>query len=110
MVEQNLRALKALGHEPSSAIITSFLQLKLDPTTMFEWQKCSQSHTDIPHCDEFLQFIDLRAQASESTEPKRNTLLTQLHPPSQAHLRISLVIVLRVALASILFTVQGHVS
>lgn len=41
MVIQHLRALKSLGHEPSQA---SLLEMKLDPTTMFEWQKQSGSH------------------------------------------------------------------
>ena len=35
LVVQHLRALKSLGHEPSQAFITSLLELKLDPTTMF---------------------------------------------------------------------------
>ena len=37
MAKQHLRALKALGHEPSGSFITSLLKLKLDVNTMFEW-------------------------------------------------------------------------
>ena len=72
-VQQHLRALKALGHEPSSAFITSTLELKLDVTTMFEWQKHSQSSTDVPPYQELLEFLDLRAQASEAatSEPTK---------------------------------------
>ena len=66
-IQQHLRALKALGHEPSAAFITSMLELKLDVTTMFEWQKHSQSSTDVPPYQELLEFIDLRAQASEAS-------------------------------------------
>ena len=62
---QHLRALKTLGHEPSSTFITSVLELKLDQSTMFEWQKHSQESTDVPHYQKLLDFIDLRAQASE---------------------------------------------
>ena len=62
-VQQHLRALKALGHEPSSAFITSTLELKLDVATAFEWQKHSQSSIDVLPYQEFL---DLRAQASEA--------------------------------------------
>ena len=58
-VVQHLRALKALGHEPSKQFITSLLELKLDSTTMFEWQRHSQEHTDVPDCSELLAFIDL---------------------------------------------------
>ena len=37
--QQHIRALKAMGHKPDRTFITSFLQLKLDKTTIFEWQK-----------------------------------------------------------------------
>ena len=64
---QHLRALKSLGQEPSGSFITSLLELKLDMTTMFEWQRHSQVSTDVPHYRELLEFIDLRARASESS-------------------------------------------
>ena len=64
---QHLCTLKALRHELSAAFITSTLELKLDVTTMFEWQKHSQSSTDVPPYQELLEFIDLRAQASEAS-------------------------------------------
>ena len=38
IAQQHLRALKAMGHEPSGPFITSLLDLKLDTNTMFEWQ------------------------------------------------------------------------
>ena len=65
--QQHLRALKALGHEPSGSFITSLLELKLDVNTMFEWQRHSQTSPDVPHYKDLLEFIDLRAQASESS-------------------------------------------
>ena len=64
IVIQNLRALKSMGYDP---FITSALELKLDPNTMFEWQKHSQKSTEVPHFQELLEFLDLRAQASESS-------------------------------------------
>ena len=64
--QQHLRALKALGHEPDGTFVTSMLELKLDTQTMFEWQRHSQESTDVPHFQDLLKFIDLRAQASES--------------------------------------------
>ena len=48
-VQQHLRALKAMDYEPSGPFITSTLELKLNPNTMFEWQKHSQSSTVVPH-------------------------------------------------------------
>ena len=72
LVIQHLRALKSLGHEPSQAFITSLLEMKLDATTMFEWQRHSQDHTDVPDYQDLLDFLNLRAQAAEaSTEKKR---------------------------------------
>ena len=67
VAQQRLRALKGLGHEPDGSFITSMLELKLDERTMFEWQRHSQESTDVPHYQQLLNFIDLRAQASEST-------------------------------------------
>jgi len=66
-VLQHLRALKAMGYEPSGPFITSALELKLDTNTMFEWQKHSQDCSDVPHFQKLLEFINLRAQASEVT-------------------------------------------
>ena len=66
-VQQHLRALRSMGYEPSGPFITSVLELKLDTNTMFEWQKHSQDCVDVPHYQELLKFIDLRAQASESS-------------------------------------------
>ena len=65
-VQQHLRALKAMGHEPSGAFITSLIELKLDTTTIFEWQRASQDKADVPHYSDLLTFLDLRAQASEA--------------------------------------------
>ena len=76
-VQQHLRALKAMEYEPSGSFITSVLELKLDVNTMFEWQKHSQDSNDVPHYQKLLEFINLRAQASETPTcnykgPQRN--------------------------------------
>ena len=68
-VQQHIRALKALGHEPSGSFITSVIELKLDTNTMFEWQKYSHDESDVPHYNQLLTFIDHRAQASEASLP-----------------------------------------
>ena len=65
VVQQHLRALKAMDYEPSGPFITSVLELKLDTNTMFEWQKHSQDSPEVPHYQKLLEFINLRAQASE---------------------------------------------
>jgi hypothetical protein len=35
-VQQHLRALRSMGHEPSAPFVTSIIELKLDTNTMFE--------------------------------------------------------------------------
>ena len=75
-MQQHLRALKALGNEPSGPFITSMLELlKLDTNTAFEWHKYSQDSEEVPHYSRLLEFLNLRAQASEapSAEIKRNS-------------------------------------
>ncbi len=69
-LNQHLRALKAMKYDPPGHFITSMIELKLDPGTMFEWQKHTQTSSTVPHFDALLEFIDLRAQASESTAPE----------------------------------------
>ena len=77
---QHLRALRAMGHEPSGSFITSLLELKLDSTTMFEWQQHSRSHSDVPHYEELLTFINLRAQAAETLTPDIRKKHPELYP------------------------------
>ena len=66
VIQQHLQALKAIEYEPSCSFFTSVLELKLDTNTMFEWQKYSQDSGDVPHYQRLLEFINLRAQASEA--------------------------------------------
>jgi hypothetical protein len=75
VVQQHLRALKALGNEPSGPFVTSMLELKLDTNTAFEWHKYSQDSEEVPHYSKLLEFLNLRAQASEApnVENKRNS-------------------------------------
>ena len=70
LVVQHPRALKAFGHEPSKPFITSLLEMKLDTTAMFEWQRHSEEHTDMPDYQILLDFLNLRAQAAEALSEK----------------------------------------
>lgn len=84
-IQQHLRALKVLGYEPSGPFITSTLELKLDPGTMFEWQKHSQEESKVPHYKNMLDFLNMRAQASEcsvSEKLERDPPPTGRLPPS----------------------------
>ena len=73
VVQQHVRALKTLGCDLPGQFITSMIELKLDTDTLFEWQKSTQTETDVPHYQQLLDFIDCRAQASETScfAPKR---------------------------------------
>ncbi len=46
------------------------LELKLDATTTFEWQRYSQETLEVPHFTRLLDFLNLWAQASESSAPE----------------------------------------
>ena len=72
VVNQHLRALRSMDYEPSGPFITSMLELKLDANTKFEWQKFSQDTTDVPHYRDLLEFINLCAQASETSLPEQS--------------------------------------
>ena len=83
LVVQHLRALKALGHEPSEPFITSLLEMKLDSTTMFEWQRHSQEHSDVPDYQILLDFLNLRAQAAEASSDKKRPTREPSKPTRQ---------------------------
>ena len=83
---QHLRALKALGHEPLKSFITSLLEMKLDATTMFEWQQHSQEHTDVPDYQILLDFLNLRAQAAEASSDKKKH---PAHEPSKSNKQVT---------------------
>ncbi len=56
------------------------IELKLDVDTLFEWQKHSQTATNVPHYQELLDFIDMRAQALEVSCASHKTFK---RPPSR---------------------------
>ena len=68
-IQQHLRALRSMDYKPSGTFIISVIKLKLDTGNLFEWQNYSQGKTKVPHYNEFLEFIDLRVQASETSLP-----------------------------------------
>ena len=96
-VQQHLRALKAMEYKFCGPFVTSILELKLDTTFMFEWQKHSQEKSEVPHYQDLLDFINLHAQASKTSlsdqkkhkgdthTSKRST--TPVHPQLHSSLR-----------------------
>ena len=89
VANQHLRALNVMGYEPSGPFVTSILELKLDQTTLFEWQRHSQETDKVPDYDQLLNFLDLRANASEHANVKlerRNPSAVTDKRPSQPRL------------------------
>ena len=72
LANQHLHTLKAMGYEPSGPFVTATLELKLDQTTKFEWQNYSSDNTKVPHYKELLEFLDMRALASETISRDMN--------------------------------------
>ena len=73
-IQQHTWALKAMDCEPLGPFLTSVIELKLDTTTMFKWQKHSQDASSMPHYLDLLEFINLHAQASETSTPEGKKL------------------------------------
>ena len=75
-LQQHIRALSTLGCDLPGTFLTSMIELKLDVDTLFEWQKHSQENTGVPPYEDLLDFIDLRAQASEvSSSSNKRTVI-----------------------------------
>ena len=105
-VQQHLRALRAIDYQPSGPFITSVLELKLDTNTMFEWQRFSQDSHKVPHYQDLLEFLNLRAQASESSlATTRKVLLLiidrRLRPDRSRRLPLLLVLTLKAPASSV---------
>ena len=66
IINQCLKALQASKQDITESFITSMLELKLDQVTMFEWQRHNQDSNNVLHYSALLNFLDLRAQASEN--------------------------------------------
>ena len=66
--------------------ITSLIEMKLDLDTVLEWQKASQDSADVPHYAKLLEFLNLRAQASESASSKSRKSTRNDYPLTKKYL------------------------
>ena len=66
-LQHHLRSLKAMERLDLERFITALGESKLDDLTMVEWQKSTQSEKDVSDYHKFLEFLDLRATATELT-------------------------------------------
>ena len=64
---QDLRALKTIGDPLDTRLITSMIQLKLEPTMSFAWREASRDVIeDVPSYEDILKFLDQRAIAADN--------------------------------------------
>jgi len=66
VVNQHVRSLRAIKGDTFEAFVSSSVEMKLDRASKFAWQQSVRERKDVPPIDELLEFIDSRAQASES--------------------------------------------
>ena len=69
-INQHLQAHKAMDYDPSGPFIMSVLELNLNEHILFKWQRYSHESGKVPHYQDMLDFVDLRAQSTESIEYK----------------------------------------
>ena len=81
-LSHHLWALKDMDSEPLRRFLTSTVELKLEPTTILEWQRHSQEHRDVPHYRVILDFLDIRAQALECTLREGTKHPSKAMPPN----------------------------
>ena len=86
-LQQHLRALGTLGCDLPGTFITSMIELKLDANMLFEWQKHSQDDSEVPPYEQLLAFIDMRAQASETSCSSHKKPFVP--PPKRPHTRLT---------------------
>ena len=48
-------------------LLTAFIKLKLDPTTMRDWQHSTQEYTEVPPFEDLLNLLDLQARDTENS-------------------------------------------
>ena len=48
-------------------LLTTVLELKMDPTAMRDWQHSDQEHKEVPSCLNLLAFVNLQAHDSKNS-------------------------------------------
>ena len=80
-LQYHLQSLKAMQQLDFERFMTALGECKLNSLTIVEWQKSTQTEKDVPGYEKFLEFLDLRATASEfipqETSQKKTTLTLQ---------------------------------
>ena len=66
-LQHHLQSLKAMEKLDFERFMTALGECKLDNLTIVEWKKSTQTEKDVPEYEKFLEFLDLRATATELT-------------------------------------------
>lgn len=66
-LQHHLRSLKAMEQLDFERFMTALGDCKLDSLTIVDWQKSIQTEKDVPGHEKVLEFLDLRATATELT-------------------------------------------
>ena len=48
-------------------LLTAFIELKLDPTTMRDWQRSTREHREVPPLEDLLNFLNLQARDTKNS-------------------------------------------
>ncbi|XP_068735634.1 uncharacterized protein [Montipora capricornis] len=64
-LQHHLRSWKAMEQLDFERFMTALGECKRDNLTIVEWQKSTQTEKDVPGYEKFLDFLDLRATATE---------------------------------------------
>ena len=56
-----------MNEDNFQTLLTAIIELKMDPTTMKDWQCSNREHKEVPPCSDQLDFIDLQACDSENS-------------------------------------------
>ena len=76
--------MKGMKYEIFTLFVTSILELKLDQTTMFKWQRHTQSSHTVPDYDELWEFLDLHARTMENAAQEEERKRQVLPPEKKA--------------------------
>ena len=81
--------IKAMDYESSDPFITFILKLKLDLTTMSEWQRHRQDSREIPHYTALLEFLDHWTHASKNNISDTNQRCQTAPPEKKLPMKLS---------------------
>ena len=67
MLLQHYRALKAMDEDKFETLLAGIIELKVDPTTMKDWQHFTREKKEVPLSEDLLDFLDLQACDTEKS-------------------------------------------